>query len=433
MEWPSDTADATYRLNELLSHEEYFRMAKHDKVLPRPVYTGTFKVTPKMRQLLDEVLDSGRISYGEKSLEFEKRFAAMHNCKYAILSNSGTSALQIALQALKEVHRWPDGGMVIVPATTFVATANIVAHCRMVPVFVDVKEDTFNMDMEQVDQIVKKNHKDVYAVIPVHLLGLPADMLTLDDIISNYPHIKMIEDSCECMFVDQKKWKVGSMGDIGCFSTYVAHLIVTGVGGISTTNEPAYASKMRSLVNHGLEIKYLNVDDNFAPRPMMNRRFSFDSRGYSYRITEFEAAVGLAQLDTYEEMLRIRNRNAKHLTAGLEHINRHYGDPFKVAYTPEGYHHAHMMYPICLRYSDGIHPDKEPLMRFLNERQIETRDLLPLLNNPIYSWVGMQNFPVSSWLIDSAFYVGCHQDMQPSDCDYIIQCLEEYFSVLSKA
>lgn len=403
-------------------------MAKHDKVQPRAVYTGTFKVTPKMRQLLDEVLDSGRISYGEKSLQFEKRFAELHNCKYAILSNSGTSALQIALQTMKDIHRWPDGGQVIVPATTFVATANIVSHCRMVPVFVDVRQDTFNMDMRQVDVLVSHNPKDIYAVIPVHLLGQPADMLALDDILSPYPHIKVIEDSCECMFVDQGGWKVGSMGDIGCFSTYVAHLVVTGVGGISTTNDPAYAGKMRSLVNHGLELKYLNVDDNFAPRPMMNRRFSFDARGFSYRITEFEAAVGLAQLDSYEEMLNIRARNARHLTAGIEHINRHYRDPFVVPDIAERCGHAWMMYPLVLRHSDGIYPDKEPLMHFLNERQVETRDLLPLLNNPIYSWVNMRDFPVSDWLIQSAFYCGVHQGMIPSDCDYIIQCLEEYFS-----
>lgn len=404
-------------------------MGKHDKFHPRPVYTGTFKVTPLMRQLLDEVLESGRISYSTKSAEFEKRFAKLHGCEYAILSNSGTSALQIALQTLKDTHYWPDGGGVIVPATTFVATPNIVSHCRMVPVFVDVKEDTFNMDMGQVERLLGDSGHEIYAVIPVHLLGQAADMDHLKSLLTGKSaRVKVVEDACEAMFARHNGKSVGSLGDIGCFSTYVAHLVVTGVGGVSTTDNPEYAGKMRSLVNHGLELKYLNVDDNFAPRPMMNRRFSFDARGFSYRITEFEAAVGLAQLDTYEDMLAIRRRNAKHLTAGLERLNRHYGNPFRIAYAANGNAHSWMMYPIVLRYDDGVYPDKEPLMRFLNDCQVETRDLLPLLNNPIYRWAGLQNYPVSDWLIQSAFYVGCHQDMVPSDCDYVIQCLEEYLN-----
>jgi len=404
-------------------------MGKHDHLHPRPVFTGTFKATPLMRQLIDEVLTSGRISYGEKSQAFERAFAAIHDCKYAILSNSGTSALQVALQAMKDIHKWDDGSGVIVPATTFVATANIVSHCRMVPVFVDVDPMTYNMDMGQIEKALSNKNTDIRAIIPVHLLGQPADVSRLKLILANYPKIGVIEDSCETMFVSHNGYEVGSLGDIGCFSTYVAHLIVTGVGGISTTNNPVYAGKMRSLVNHGLELKYLNVDDNFSPRPMMNRRFSFAARGFSYRITEFEAAVGLAQLATWPEMLRIRQRNAKHLAAGIERINRQYDNPIQPYVIAPGNECAWMMFPTVLRQrDDGTNPDKEPLMRFLNECQIETRDLLPLLNHPVYNWARIDHYPVSKWLIESGFYVGVHQDMTTQDCDYVIQSLETYFN-----
>src|SRR3990172_12468532 len=111
---------------------------------------GDFVTTPKMREYINDVLESGQISYGKYSRAFESQFASLHGCKYAILSNSGTSSLQVALQAMKEIHGWRDGTQVIIPATTFISTANIVRHCRMVPVFCDVDPLTYNLDPRKV-------------------------------------------------------------------------------------------------------------------------------------------------------------------------------------------------------------------------------------------------------------------------------------------
>lgn len=388
---------------------------------PRYVGTGTFKTTELMWTLVDEVLRSGRISYGEKSRQFEQEFAALHHSNFAILSNSGTSSLHVALHALKELHRWETGN-VIVPATTFVATANIVHHCGLVPVFVDVEPDTYNMDMDEVEKVV---NKDTVAAIPVHLLGQPANMRRLHEVLPL--DVKIIEDSCESMFATHNHRKVGGIGNIGCFSTYAAHIIVTGVGGIATTSNPDYAAKMRSLVNHGLTIENLNPNDNFSPRPMLNRRFMFDTYGYSYRITELEAALGLAQLATYEQMLAIRRRNARHLQAGITRINRDYDNPISTYVVRPENESCFMMFPIVLNKQDGKSVDKTPLMQWLNARQIETRDLLPILCQPIYSWLDPKRYPVSNWLVDSGFYVGCHQDLEPSDIDYVLQEIESYF------
>lgn len=399
-------------------------MGKGVGLRPRNVGVGTFEATPKMRLLINQVLDSGRISYGTMSKWFEERFAKAHGCKYAILSNSGTSALQISLQAMKEVNEWEDYTRVIVPATTFVATANIVIHNRMQPVFVDVDPKTYNIDVHKVHKVAQD--KDVRAIIPVHLFGQAADVYSLKIILKG-TNIKIIEDSCETMFVTHRDQPVGSLGDIGCFSTYVAHLLVTGVGGISTTNDRRYAAKMRSLVNHGLELEFLNVEENFAPRPMPGRRFCFDSIGHSYRITELEAALGLAQIDDMDEILKIRDRNASHLTAGLRNINKHYDNPIQTPTVMPGNKHAWMMYPIVLNKKDGECVDKEPLMKYLNQHQIETRDMLPLLSQPAYSWLNPKDFPVSDWIVKSGFYVGCHQHLVPQDIDYVNQTIESYF------
>lgn len=395
------------------------------KLEPRSVGVGSFAASNRMRELINQVLDSGIISYGEKSKKFEREFATIHGCDYGILSNSGTSALQVALQAMRETYLWGSGNRVIVPATTFVASANVVIHNRMLPVFVDVSPDTFNIDENLIEDAITENRDDVRAIMAVHLFGQPCNMSAIMDIASRHG-LRVIEDSCETMFAEHKGKRVGSWGDIGCFSTYVAHIIVTGVGGISTTNDKRLAAKMRSLVNHGLQLEYLNPDDNFSPRPTPGRRFKFDTIGHSFRITELEAAIGLAQLEVCAWNIAMRQRNARHLQAGIDLLNDEFGEVIIQTQKniPENHDsHAHMMFPMVLNDPN----DKEPLMAFLNERMVETRDMLPMLNQPAYSWMDQSRYPVSKRIVDCGLYVGCHQFLQPSDIDYVLQCLNEYY------
>jgi dTDP-4-amino-4,6-dideoxygalactose transaminase len=262
------------------------------------------------------------------------------------------------------------------------------------------------------------------AIIPVHLFGQPCNMSRILETAGNN-ELAIIEDSCETMFAHHYDQSVGSMGDIGCFSTYVAHLVVTGVGGICTTNNSLYAGKMRSIVNHGLELQFLSPGNNFAPGPAVGRRFKFDTIGHSYRITEMEAALGLAQLSRgfRNNMLMIRKRNARHLTAGLRIIND--GFEREILHAPKvmpGNTHSWMMYPILLER--GM--DKEPLMKYLNERQIETRDMLPILKQPAYQYLDPEKFQNSKWILESGFYVGCHQDLEPDDIQYVLQEIGRY-------
>lgn len=389
---------------------------------PRQVTVGTFKATPRMRALIGEVLDTGRISYGPMSLAFEQRFAALHGCAYAILSNSGTSALQVALQALKELHHWRDGGQVIVPVGTFIATANIVNHNRMVPVVVDVDPESYNISVEALERAMGK---EAVATIPVHMFGRPADMPAITA-LAKARGLTLLEDSCESMFVSSGGQPVGSLGAVGCFSLYVAHLLVAGVGGVCTTNDPELAAKIRSLVNHGLEIGNLNPGANFAPRPMVGRKFLFSSRGHSFRLTELEAAVALAQLDTYQTMLRQRRENAARLIAGLRDINERHGKPLTL---PDlNADSAWMMLPLVLNQRGGALVDKTPLTLWLNERGIETRDLPSLLGQPCYAYLNPDNYPVGKWLWQSGFYIGTHENLEPADIEYVLEAIDGYFA-----
>ena len=391
---------------------------------PRHVTTGTFKADAYTFDLIHDVLTSGRISYGEKSMLFERWFAELHDVQYAILSNSGTSSLHIALQALKELHGWEDGDEVIVPASTFVATINIVIHNNMTPVFVDIEPLSYGINPEEIERAITARTR---AIIPVHLYGQPCQMTKIMDLAAIHD-LAIIEDSCEAMFVSHRGAKVGSMGQIGCFSTYNAHLITTGVGGISTTNDPSYAMKMRSLVNHGLDITELNTDENFSPRPVVGRSFRFTHSGHSYRITELEACLGLAQLQGHEQMLKTRRRNARHLTAVFQSLNDIFEHPFKIPEIVDGNEHSWMMYPVVLAHTQV---DKKNFLKHLNDNHIETRDMMPILSQPIFEdWLPPDRltFPVAHYIDENGFYIGCHQDLEPDDIEYVRQVITDYLS-----
>jgi perosamine synthetase len=387
------------------------------------IEVGTFTTTPRARQLVNEVLDSDRLSYGPMTRRFEAEFARLHGCRFGIMSNSGTSALQIALQAMKELHGWADGDEVLVPAVTFVATANIVLHNRMTPVPVDVEPLYYGMDPAQLEHAITPRTR---AIIPVHLFGQPADMAPILE-IARHHRLLTIEDSCETMFADYNGRRVGSLGDIGCFSTYVAHLIVTGVGGISATNNPDYMVKMRSLINHGRDSIYISIDDDKDKtgselHTIIERRFKFISVGHSFRVTEMEAALGVAQLEDWQPMIRQRRQNAAALTQLLAPLDNLLQTPA----TRPGSEHSFMMYPIVLRQQH-----KRELVNFLEDNGVETRDMLPLTNQPVYprllGW-NEADYPNARHINDSGFYVACHQDLRPSELDYIGDCISRFFT-----
>ena len=353
---------------------------------------------------------------------FESSFASSHDCKFGLFLNSGTSALQVALHALKERHGWSDGDEVIVPSVTFVATANIVLQNNMIPVFADIEPTTYNIDPKKIEEKITKKTR---AILPVHLLGLPADMDPISELAKTY-RLSVIEDSCETMFAKYKGRSVGSLGDIGCFSTYVAHFLVTGVGGLATTNNPELAVDMRSLMNHGRDSIYISsTDDRGAEgdklREIISKRFSFIHHGYSYRCTEMEAAIGIGQLSRSDEIIKRRYEIAMKLTAGLSHLQ----DFIQLPSCPSDRTHSYMLYGIVMKNTS-----KKELVNYLEGRNIETRDMLPLINQPVYKRMFgnlEDKYPVAKWINNSAFYIGCHSYMNDNEVDFVIEAFNDFF------
>jgi perosamine synthetase len=396
------------------------------RTLPfRRVGVGTADITADDKRRVAAVLDSGRLSAGPMMAEFEARFAELHACRHAAMCNSGTGALQLAIQALKERYGWPDGGEVLVPAMTFVATVNVVLFNRLTPVLVEIDPVAFTLDPALLEAAITSR---TVAVIPVHLFGQPADMTSIMEVATRRG-IRVVEDSAETAFATHRGRPVGSFGDFGCFSTYMAHLVTTGVGGLALTNDAENAVRFRSLMNHGRNPRYLTIDDDEMSDDeelirVVWSRYEFTSIGQSYRATEMEAALGIGQLERHTSMLERRRAVAAQLVEVLD------SPDLQLPTIADGNEHAFMMFPIVCR-RPGL---RDRLVVALERSGVETRFLLPILGQPCYRGVletSPGRYPATEYALANGFYIGCHQQMTDADVAHIATVVQSVIAASS--
>lgn len=387
---------------------------------------GFASVTDIEKKYVMDALDNERLSQGKYVSQFEREFAQAHGQKYGVMCNSGTSALHLALETLKEVDGWDENTEVLVPAITFIATSNSVLHAGLKVIFVDVESDTYNMDPNDIEKHITSNTK---CIIPVHTFGMPCNMNAIMKIAKKYK-LRVIEDCAEAHFAKVDGKPVGGFGDITCFSTYVAHTITTGVGGVVCTSDHQFMEILRSLVAHGractCERCLASDGKTVCPKRMqteLDRRFCFERIGYSYRVGEIEGALGLAQLERKDEIMGKRHENADYLIKGLEK----YEDRIQLPRHPENVEHTYMMFPIVIKKGTGIKL-KEMVMH-LEKCNIETRPMLPLLNQPIYLKIFGNlelEYPNAAYINHNGFYIGCHHGLQIRELDYIIESISKF-------
>lgn len=225
-------------------------------------------------ELVLDGLRSGWISsIGKYINKFEKGFAYFCNTKYGVAVSNGTAALHLAMAAADIGI----GDEVIVPTMTFVATANAVVYTGAKPIFVDCEKETWNIDPEKIKEKINRRTK---AIIPVHLYGHPANMGAILAIARKYD-LLVVEDAAEAHGALYRNKKVGSIGDMACFSFFGNKIITTGEGGMVTTNNKLLAEKLRTLRDHGASKR---------------RKYYHPHLGFNYRMTNLQAALGLAQL-----------------------------------------------------------------------------------------------------------------------------------------
>ncbi len=246
-------------------------------------------------QALREPIESGWLTQGPKVAEFERRFAELHDVKHAIAVTSCTTGLHLALASLGI----GPGDEVIVPAFTWVATANVVVLCGATPVFVDVDRETFNVD---ITQIASKLTPRTRAVIAVHLFGLCTDIDALRKVLP--ADVRVIEDAACAAGASHRGRKAGGLGDVAAFSFHPRKSVTTGEGGMVTTNDDAIAERASQARNHGATIS--EEQRHRGPKPYILP--DFDCLGFNYRMTDLQGAVGLVQLDKLERFVAERSK-----------------------------------------------------------------------------------------------------------------------------
>ena len=246
-----------------------------------------------------QVLESGWLTQGPWVKKFETGFAKRHGVEHALAVTSCTTALHLALVALGT----GPGDEVVVPAFTWVATANVVVHLGAKPVFADVDPASYNISPETVEKVVTSRTK---AVMAVHLFGLCADMDGLRRVLPS--HIPMIEDAACATGANYNGRPAGSLGSIGCFSLHPRKSITCGEGGVVTTNDAVLAEKMDILRNHGASVS--EEVRHRGPKPY--ELPDFKVFGYNYRMTDVQAAIAFVQLGKLDRFLAERRVLADH-------------------------------------------------------------------------------------------------------------------------
>ncbi len=312
----------------------------------------------KELQYVNECVLSGWVSSAGKFVrQFEKQFARFCDTRYAISTTNGTTALHLSLLSLGI----GPGDEVIVPSLTFIATANAVTYTGARPVFIDSEEKTWNIDAGKIEQAITERTK---AIIPVHLYGHPADMNSILDIARKYD-LYIIEDAAEAHGAMYKGQIAGSMGDMGIFSFYGNKIITTGEGGMVVTDSEELARKIYSLRDHGMDTE---------------RRYWHPVLGYNYRMTNIQAALGVAQMERIDRIIHRKRANAAFYNNGLKDIQG-------VRLPPEaaGVKNIYWLYSILIdEKSFGM--SAHELGVKLKQRGIDTRPLFPPIHKqPIYN------------------------------------------------
>jgi len=389
---------------------------------------GTILITQGSKNSINKILDSGRVSSGKYVRQFEERFAKLIGVKEAVAVSSGTDADILALAVLHDFGA-KRNDEIILPALSFVATGNAVLHARFKPVFVDIERETLNIDVKKIEEKITEKTR---AILPVHLIGKPADMDAINGIAKKY-NLYVIEDAAEAYGAIYKGRDIGTLGDMAAFSTYLAHMVSTVEGGVVTTNRPDFAEILRSLRSHGRACKCkvctLNIKGGYCPKRFQygeDIRFLFERIGYSSKMNELEAAVGLGNLDIYNEILGKRRKNLISLKKKFEKF-KPYLTTIKEGKDERIGPHA---FPIIIQ--EGAPFTKKELVNFLEKNEIETRSLFSSMPTQCqgFSFLGYKlgDFPNAEYIGTNGLHIGVHQDLNEEHIDYFIETVDKFLT-----
>ncbi|MGA3083229.1 MAG: DegT/DnrJ/EryC1/StrS family aminotransferase [Thermodesulfobacteriota bacterium] len=347
-------------------------------------------------QRATEVVRSGWLSRGPEVEEFEKKVAEFLGAGYGIAVSSGTAAVEVALRALDL-----EGKEIITSIASCVPTLNAILHAGCKPVFVDVEDSTYNIDVEQIEAHISDQ---TGALLPVHLYGHPCNMGPILDLANKY-HLPIIEDCAIAMGAKYQGKYVSTLGAAGCFSFYANKMITTGEGGMVVTSDPQLAQQARIIRHHG----------QHPDRPFYHILY-----GHNFKLSNLQAAIGLSQMNKLQKSIERRRDHAAILTeklADLQEIQL----PREMPYA----FHIYFSYPILLKTPNR----RDRLCRFLADNGIETRPMFgPMSTQPFFEeryGPYPEQFLVAEQIGLNGFYVSCSPLLQPEDLDYMAVKIRE--------
>ncbi len=351
-------------------------------------------------KLVLEAMQSSEISgnFGKFIGEFEDKFASYCGAKYGISTTSGTTALHLAIVTLGI----GPGDEVIVATFTNMASFFSVIYEGAKPVPIDIEEDTLNIDPKLIEAKITKNTK---AIMVVHVYGHPVDMDPILEIAKKH-NLFVIEDAAEAHGAEYKGKKVGSLGDIGCFSFYANKIITTGEGGMLITNNKEYADKARSL-------KALAFGDK--------NKYMHKAIGFNYRMTNLQAAVGVSQLSKIEKIINAKRSIAGKYMESLKNIDEIQLPPEK-SYAKNVY----WMFHIVLRGSQE--GSREKVTKSLRDNGIETREaFVPYNMQEIFikkGWTSEDECPVANKIAKNGFYLPSGPNLSGEELAFVVGTLK---------
>jgi perosamine synthetase len=388
-------------LNELGVVEDFLSFHKRT-VIP---FASPTVGERELRYVTDAVLSGWISSQGKFVREFEEQFADFCGTKYGVAVCNGTSALHLALASLGI----GPGDEVIVPALTFVATASAVRHCHAKPVFVDVEESTWNMDPEKIEGVITPRSR---AIIPVHLYGMPCRMDRIMDVARRHG-LWVVEDAAEAHGAEYQQQRVGCFGLMGCFSFFGNKIITTGEGGMVVTNNAAVNDRLRVLRDHGMNPKH---------------RYWHDVVGYNYRMTNLQAAIGVAQLERWDQIIDAKDRIQQWYDT---HIPKNWLD------TPRP---TSDMRPVCWLYTVLLEtrsnsPSRDALLDTLKAEGIDCRPVfcpLPAMQ-PYFEETWDKRYPVTRIISEQGFSLPSSVEMNGDELGRVTEALGRVLKAASTA
>jgi len=358
-----------------------------------------------------EVIASGWVSQGPRVQAFEQAFAARVGAPEAVATTNCTTALALALY----VSGVRPGDEVIVPSLSFIATANAVWHCGATPVFADIEPLTYNIDPGSVKDKITARTK---AIMPVHQLGLPADMDPLIALAEQHG-LEIVEDAACAIGARYRSRPIGSLGYLTCFSFHPRKVITTGEGGMIAVHDPDVAARLRQLRQHAMDVSDLA---RHGARDVVLE--TYPERGWNTRMTDMQAALGLCQLELLDEILTARRARAERYDAALERI-----DYIEPPFDPDFAERTWQSYAV--RVSPGAPVGRTELMRMLYRDGIPTRrGVMAIHEEPAYADSGVR-LPHTEAAARDALMLPLFPDMSDEQQDYVIDRLASHVLALA--